>query len=296
MMGQEASGFSPVRTGPGGEVDVELDADHPGYTDEAYRARRNAIAALALDYEPGSPIPDAEYTEQEHEVWRTVSKELWAKHRTYAVREVLEAKERLNLPADRIPQLGEVTARLEPLTGFRFEPVAGLAPLRQFYESFVDRRFHSTQYIRHHSAPLYTPEPDIVHEVIGHANQLADGRVADLYEQVGRCTARLETSEALSFLSRVFWFTLEFGVCFEGDELRTYGAGLLSSFGELEEFRSAELRDFDWAAMGTQEYDITHYQPVLYAAPSFSAMVDQVGQFLEGFDDEAHQRFLASAA
>ena len=80
---------------------------------------------------------------------------------------------------------------------------------------------------------------------------------------------RARSDEALDVFSKVFWFTLEFGVLWEDGELRAYGAGLLSSYGEIEEFRDAEVRPWDIAAMGTLDYDITRYQPILFAAPSF---------------------------
>ena len=91
----------------------------------------------------------------------------------------------------------------------------------------------------------------------------------------------------------MFWFTLEFGVVWERGELRAYGAGLLSSFGELEKFREAEIRPLDIGAMGTLAYDITHYQPVLYAAGSFLELVDVVGEFFESYDDDAFARYVS---
>ncbi len=90
--------------------------------------------------------------------------------------------------------------------------------------------------------PFYTPEPDIVHEIIGHANMLAGNEIADLYEVAGEASLRATTDEAHEFFSKVFWFTLEFGVVFESGELTRYGAGLLSSYGEIEVFRDAEIR------------------------------------------------------
>ena len=82
-----------------------------------------------------------------------------------------------------------------------------MAPLRKFYGSFDENVFLSTQYIRHHSSPLYTPEPDIVHEVLGHANQVADPATARLYQLVGATVRRVETEAALRLLSRAFCFT-----------------------------------------------------------------------------------------
>ena len=78
--------YSPVHTGTDGSVTVELAETHPGFSDPAYRARRNAIASLSVDHVVGSEIPQVDYTEVEHDVWRTVSRELATKHRTYATR------------------------------------------------------------------------------------------------------------------------------------------------------------------------------------------------------------------
>lgn len=289
-MFDEAQLYSPVTTGADGDVTVHLSDAHPGVHDPAYRTRRNAIAAQALAYRPGDPTPRIEYTDEEQDVWRIVSAELRRKHHTYASHEVLAGEQRLDLPADHIPQLDEVSAKLVPLSGFRYVPAAGLVPLREFFGSFAERVFHSTQYIRHHSAPLYTPEPDAIHEIIGHANQLASPRFAAVYAAVGAAVARLETGPALKFLADVFWFSMEFGVVRERDEIRCYGAGLLSSYGEIEEFRHAELRPLDIAEMGTRAYDITHYQPVLYCARSVSEVEDVVGGFFATVTDEVVAR------
>ena len=148
----------------------------------------------------------------------------------------------LALPTDHIPQLDEVTDGLEPLTGFRYDAAAGLVPLRDFLGALGDGVFHSTQYIRHGAMPLYTPEPDLIHEVIGHGNLLASPRFAAIKRQAGLAAQRVETEEALQFLADVFWFTIEFGVMREDGEVRAYGAGILSSYGEIEEFRGADLR------------------------------------------------------
>src|SRR4029450_7739341 len=109
-----------------------------------YRARRNRIATLASAWQPGDPLPVADYTADEHEVWRVVCGELHALHERLACAEYLEGKAKLGLPEDHIPQLSEVNERLTPLTGFRYVPAAGLVPLLQFYGSLADGVFHST--------------------------------------------------------------------------------------------------------------------------------------------------------
>lgn len=209
--------------------------------------------------------------------------ELSEQHRRHACAEYLAGARRLELPTDRVPQLGEVDRRLAELTGFRLVPVDGLVSARRFYGALAERRFLSTQYVRHHSTPRYTPEPDIVHEVVGHATMLATERFADLCEAAGLASLRARTERALQRFSAVFWFTLEFGVLFEGGSLKAYGAGLLSSFGELDAFTGAELRGFDPGAMAEEPYDITTFQPVLFAAPSSSHLEASLGDYFEQF-------------
>ena len=268
---------------------VELAPDHPGRSDPAYIARRAAIATVGERYRPGEPIPDVAYTAEEDEVWRIVSTELGRLHDGYACAEYRQGAARLDLPTDRVPQLREVDERVRALTGFRIQPVPGLVPTRDFYAALAERRFLSTQYVRHHSVPFYTPEPDIVHEIIGHANMLANPMLGELYERAGRASLRAGTDGALDFFSRVFWFTLEFGVVWERGELRAYGAGLLSSYGEIQTFRQVEIRPFDITAMGTLTYDISRYQPVLFAASSFEDMVSELGGFFDSYDDRWRQ-------
>lgn len=286
-MFEEGQYFAPVVAKDDGSLSVQLGANHPGLNDPVYRQRRDVIATLANRWTPGAPAPEIDYTAEEDEVWRVVSEDLEAKHRRLACREFLDGKEALGLPTDRVPQLEELSAKLEPLTGFRYRPAAGLVPLREFYEALADHSFWATQYIRHHSVPLYTPEPDVLHEVVGHGNTLADARFTALYEAAGNAVRRVRTDEALEFISKIFWFTLEFGVVHEPDGLKAYGAGILSSPGEIMEFREMTIRPLDLVDMGTTEYDITRYQDVLFAARSWSEIEDVVGGFWRDCDDES---------
>jgi phenylalanine-4-hydroxylase len=295
-MFEEAQLYSPVTKSDDGSVTVHLSEDHPGKTDPEYQQRRNEIAAAALAWTRGGPIPQIEYTEDEQNVWRTVQRELAPKHARYACTPFLEAKAALGLPDDHIPQLNEVTDRLAPLTGFHYVPAAGIVPVKEFYGCLADLEFHSTQYIRHPSAPLYTPEPDLIHEVIGHGNLLADPQFAELNRLAGEAARRSHTEAGVQYVADVFWFTIEFGVLYEHDELRAYGAGILSSYGEIEEFRQMEIRPIDFHQMGTIDYDITKYQPVLFAAESTDHLVDSVGEFFADFDDDTPERLARQAA
>ena len=294
-MFDEGQLYSPVTTGEDGTVEVHLADNHPGLHDPAYRARRSHIAAAAINA-PAGTVPVIDYTEDEHRIWRLCQEQLAPKHEKYAHSEFLAAKHRLRLPTDHVPQLDHVSARLRPLTGWGYRAAPGLVPLREFYADLGARTFNSTQYLRHGSEPLYTPEPDIIHEVIGHGNQLASPRFARLTEAAGRASLRLETEDAMKCVADVFWFSMEFGVVKEHGEVKAYGAGILSSFGEMDEFGHMEHRGLDLADMGTLAYDITEYQPVLFCAESLDELDDVVGVFFDTVDDDLALRLRADAA
>lgn len=259
---------------------VPLDPDHPGFRDQKYRARRNAIAKIAMNYKPGSPIPAAPYTELEHGVWKTIWEALGPAHREHACAEYLDCVDRLAFDADLIPQLDEVSRKVEAISGFRLEPVAGLVEPRVFLESLARGVFLSTQYIRHHSTPLYTPEPDVAHEIIGHAVTLASTRFAELNRLFGEAVKRTEVASEMDRLARVYWFTIEFGVLRENGQIKAYGTGLLSSAGELSEMHKAKLRPLDIAVAADHVYDPTHYQAELFCADSFEEMYETLKEFL----------------
>ncbi|MEO6325442.1 MAG: phenylalanine 4-monooxygenase [Thermoanaerobaculia bacterium] len=274
-----------LATHPGGRAEiVELDADHPGFHDPEYRRRRNEIAQLALKYHGGDPVPRVVYTEEEQEVWRGVWQMLAPLHARYACREVLEAFRLLRLSCREIPQLADVNEILQPLHGFRMLPVAGLVSSRTFLAYLGRNVFLSTQYMRHHTMPLYTPEPDVVHELVGHAATLAHPAFARLNRAFGLAIPRASDDEAVERIARLYWYTMEFGVAEEAGRLKVYGAGLLSSFGELGRFETEEtLRPFDVDEVVNTPYDPTQYQSVLFAASSFPEMADRVTAWLERF-------------
>ena len=259
---------------------VQLDPDHPGFRDLEYRRRRNQIAQIAMKYHPRDPIPDAPYTDEEHQVWLTIWRALQPAHRQHACAEYLECLQKLDFAPGRIPQLREVNEKVLAISGFRLEPVAGLVQPRVFLENLADGVFLCTQYIRHHSTPLYTPEPDVVHEIVGHGVTLASPRLAELNRLFGKAVQRTTSADALEMLSRVYWFTIEFGVLREDEVLKAHGTGLLSSAGELEEMHEADLRPFDLDAAAHQDYDPTHFQPVLFCADSFAVMYQTLRKYL----------------
>lgn len=259
---------------------VVLDQEHPGFRDRAYRARRDAIAQAAIDYRPGERVPDVAYTDDEHAVWRTVWAHLQPLHERYACRAYREGAGALALDHARVPQLSALNPLLSAATGFSMQPVAGLVTPSVFMDRLDDRVFLATQYIRHHSRPLYTPEPDVVHEIVGHAPSLLHEGFVRLSRAFGAASKRASDARSLSLI-RLYWYTLEFGVVHEDGALKVCGAGLLSSYGELGRLESGpRLEPLDIERVIETPFDPTSYQTTLFVAPSFERMVDDVAGWL----------------
>ncbi|KAF9583829.1 hypothetical protein BGW38_008385 [Lunasporangiospora selenospora] len=266
------------------EMGEELDADHPGAKDAVYRARRAEITNIAKTYKTGQSIPKVDYTQVEIDTWTTVYNKLATMFPSHACREHQYVFPLLiqncGYQPGKIPQLETVSRFLKDCTGFTLRPVMGLLTSRDFLNGLAFRVFHSTQYIRHHSKPLYTPEPDVCHELLGHVPLFADPDFADFSQEIG--LASLGASDGdIERLATIYWFTVEFGICRQDNELRAYGAGLLSSFGELEYCLSdkPEIRPFEPAKVAQQKYPITEYQPVYFVADSFKDAQMKVREF-----------------
>lgn len=264
----------------------ELPIDHPGAHDDEYRTRRDHIASLSKRFrlDPNHKIIDVDYSPEEQKIWQIVATKLEEFHKKYASAFYLSAKKKLGITNERIPQLSEMSQRLTELTGFRLAPIEGLVDTRAFLSWLSWRTMLSTQYIRHHSRPEYTPEPDIVHEAIGHIPMFTNKNFADFSSFIGD-GARVATDEQLEELGRLYWFTVEFGLVEENGELKAYGAGLLSSFGELEHAFSDEVerRPFDLKRVINTPYDYSDMQPILYVIPSYSELKEVTRKYIQSF-------------
>ena len=177
-----------------------------------------------------------------------------------------------------------MSRRLTETTGFRLAPIEGLVDTRAFLSWLSYRVMLSTQYIRHTSRPDYTPEPDIVHEIIGHQPMFTNPAFADYSQFVGH-GARRANDQQLEELGRLYWFTVEFGLVDHEGETKAYGAGLLSSYGELEHAFSDEVerRPFNLEEVINHDYTYSHMQPVLYVIPSYQELKDETRKYIESF-------------
>ncbi len=240
--------------------------------------------------------PYALYSDENHETWRSLYVRILPRWRKYATPQFLDGIDKLALPADRIPRLDEINAFLHPLSGFSAKAVSGYVPAFMFFDCLRNRAFPTTVTIRDGSTPDYLPEPDIFHDVAGHVPMHTDRVFADVLvrfgevaraaaQRAGQITDREERTRCLTSIikamARFFWFTIEFGLMKRGSELRVYGSGLLSSYGEIEHcITSPDVQRFDFRLewVINQYFEIDHYQPLLFFVDSFKHLFDQVDE------------------
>ena len=257
---------------------LKLSSNHPGLHDPIYRQRRTDFYKLALQHrEQNKPLPIIDYTESENAIWSKINQQLAKAHQEKACSIYLRGKERLGLSANQLPQISLLNEQLMNSHQVSLAPAEGVIDDRGFFRYLANRTMPCTIFLRHDGDPNYTPEPDIVHDVLGHVPPLMDPEYAELMQLIGLAASNANEKDLVAW-ARVYWFSIEFGLIQEGDDLKVFGAGLLSSSGEMEYCFSNEVerRPFEIEDVMATDYDNSQMQKILFYIPSFEFLKNQI--------------------
>ncbi len=240
------------------------------------------------------------YTSEDFEVWKILFNRQIDNLKDKACEEYLEClsdlKEVLN--ADRIPKFEELDAALKATTGWSIEVVPGLIPERDFFNLLAQRRFCSSTWLRTKAQLDYLEEPDMFHDIFGHIPLLMDEEYADFMQAIGELGMRHTNSdEAILQLKRLYWFTIEFGLLRQKGDLKIYGAGIISSFGEsnhIFENKTINIDSFDMISVLNQAFINSEIQTQYFEVESFqqiyNSMESLVGSLVEAEKKEAEAK------
>ena len=226
-----------------------------------------ALAALAQDY--------ARYTADDQWVWRTLFERQMQALPAVASHRFLEGLPRIHFQTGRIPDFAATNPLLDRAPGWNLVAVPGIVDDRTFFALLAARRFPATTWLRTPAQLDYLEEPDMFHDVFAHVPLLTDRFFADFLQAMGTLALRhLHNAYAVELLSRLYWFTVEFGLINEGDRLRIYGAGILSSAGETKFCLSDEpaRRPFDVADILATPYVKDRMQDVYFFIDSYEQL------------------------
>jgi phenylalanine-4-hydroxylase len=228
------------------------------------------------------------YTPEQHEVWAELVSRRMPQLASHAAEEYLEGFAIIGLRTDRLPNLGEISQRLRPRTGWSTVPVSGFMPGPAFFEMLSLRQFPTTTWLRRRDSLEYTPEPDIFHDVFGHVPMHAHPVFAGFLAHYGQLCAGIHDEALLERIGRLFWYTVEFGLIRQHGRVKVYGSGLISSNGECTNVLEGrcEVRDFSLEAILNTPVQVDQMHKALFAIESF----DQIYQALQQVTAEVETR------
>lgn len=215
------------------------------------------------------------YGAEEHALWRRLHARQMKLVPRYACEQYLRSLGALDAGRE-IPRIDAVSQALSAASGWTLVAVPGLIPDLVFFRHLADRRFPVTRWLRQPEEFDYIVEPDVFHDFFGHVPLLFDPIYADYMQAYGRGGLKAARLDALTFLARLYWYTVEFGLVRTPQGLRVYGAGILSSGGEIvHAIESPQLRRlaFDLERLLRTEYRIDRYQDSYFVIESFAQLI-----------------------
>jgi phenylalanine-4-hydroxylase len=241
---------------------------------EGERPPRGDYARARSDYTCEQDY--AQYTPADHDTYRRLHARQLAQVGGLACREFVDAVRELGAP-DRIPRFDDVNERLIKATGWQITAVPGLIPEEAFFALLAARKFPVTDWLRKPEEFDYIVEPDVFHDLFGHVPLLFNPTFADYMQAYGAGGLKASRLDACELLARLYWYTVEFGLIDTRDGLRAYGAGILSSAGELKYSVTSDAParvGFDLRRIMRTRYKIDSYQANYFVIDSFDQLFE----------------------
>jgi phenylalanine-4-hydroxylase len=223
--------------------------------------------------------PWSTYTAEDHATWATLFKRQQQVLVGRACREFLDNQQRFGMTPDAIPKFDELNHVLGKATGWTLIGVEGLLPELTFFDHLANRRFPVTWWIRRPEQIDYIAEPDLFHDLFGHVPLLLNPLFADYMQAYGAGGVKAHGlgADALAHLTRLYWYTVEFGLIRQDDGLRIYGSGIVSSKGEsihCLESAAPNRIGFDMRRIMRTRYRIDTYQKTYFVIDSFRQLME----------------------
>ncbi len=228
------------------------------------------------------PVPEDQaityppYSAEDQETWQILFSRQAQLHVNRACKEYFDGLNLMHFSPDRIPALKECSKVLTDTVGWTVARIPGLLNEHDFFSFMARRVFPSTDYIRPKKEIDYTPAPDLFHDIFGHMPVITNPFFADFFQMISQASLNA-TGLDRRRVERFYWFTVEFGLIRQADGMRIYGAGILSSPGEVVHALTPEVEVVDYhpEKLAQQEYDVWHMQPKLFAIESFEQLVSE---------------------
>ncbi len=218
------------------------------------------------------------YKEEDFQVWKLLYERQYPELPGAAIQEYIEGIDRVRFVADKIPRFDETNQYLSSYTGWELVVVPGLIPDKEFFELLANKKFPASTWLRKMEELDYLEEPDMFHDVFGHVPLLTNQNVVDFLQELSKIAlVYIDNQWAIELMSRIYWFTVEFGLIQENGNLRIYGAGILSSKGEthysIHDPKPAR-HPFDVAKILRTPYRKDVFQKEYFVIDSFKQLAD----------------------
>ncbi|MCM2343656.1 MAG: phenylalanine 4-monooxygenase [Alphaproteobacteria bacterium] len=218
------------------------------------------------------------YTREDHNTWGTLFNRQMKTLSGHVCAEYLEGLRVLGITADNVPDFEVMNRNLRKATGWEVVAVPGLIPSRPFFDMLSNRQFPAGNFIRKPEQLDYLEEPDIFHDVFGHIPLLTNPAYADYMHAYGCAGDNAIANKGVKYLARLNWWTIEFGLIKNQGDIKIFGAGICSSYGEsryVAEDPSAHFVQFDLERCMRTGYYIDDFQATYFVIDSFEDLFTQ---------------------